>query len=470
MSVAYNACPPILPDPKDSALIDTHHFTLQNAIYLTVKYSQTIESASLGQESNYWNMRAAYYGYEPQFNITGEAQYTKGLQPSYTLAPTMDWNTIIGSDISFNYVPTFLKNVGAGNTSAGYGQLTIEQPLLKNFGVAFNSITLKTAIYNYQLTNLTYKDSLMTQIVKVISAFRNVVQGIRGLEEARSSVLLAKQNVKNTRLKLENDDPKTTPGDLVQYEQSLATSEIQYLNQRNTAETEYQTLLAEIGLPVTAKLTLDDSMHASRAMIPSESSAIKTALENNIEYLQEKVRVENAKLGVISALNQAKWELTLQGQSDIIGPGPKTNPFTGVTSGTANNASVNLAIPLFNVANHVAIVNAKITLAQAQITLANLRRTLITTVKNEITTADFLYQKIETGHTQVALDRDSLRGAMIKAAYGQGAAFEVNRLQTTLLDNEIALIGDQINFENSITILNQTLGKTLEAWHLKAKY
>ncbi|OGT49861.1 MAG: hypothetical protein A3F17_04315 [Gammaproteobacteria bacterium RIFCSPHIGHO2_12_FULL_41_15] len=461
-------CEPLLPEPIQDPVINLHKFTLKQAVYLTLKYNQSVESDSLGQEANYWSVRSAYYGYEPQFNVSGSAAFVKGSQPTYALSPTATWTSLIGTTANFSYTPNFLQNVGTGNSSAGFGSLTVTQPLLNGFGVAFNSIALKTAIYSYQTTNLAYKSSLIQAVNTTIVDFRQVVTSIHSLEDSRASVEAAKQQVKNTRLKLANDDPNTAPSDLVQMEQLQASSELNYLESRNQVETSYQTLLSDIGLPTSAVLHLDDRVDVSKSMIPNTEWAIRYAFAHNISYLTQKIAVESAKLTIISARNAAKWTLTLSGNADIIGN-------TGVNAagtqvGILKNASATLAIPILNVTNHSAIVSAEIALAQAQITLASDQRALETRVRNEITNATSRYEQWNLAQAQVILDRDTLRAAVIKQTYGQGSAFEVNRLQTTLLNDEIQMNNIGRSFQNSISDINVTLGRMLDVWGVHLKY
>lgn len=453
----------VLPDPQHDPVIDIKDFTLSQAVYLTLKYNQPLESAGLGQESNYWQLRNAYFGYEPQININGSASMQAGTKPSYTLAPGVSWQTLLGTSMSFNWTPNFLRNVGTGNFNAGYGTLTINQPFLAGFGVAFNSINLQTAIYQYQNTNLSYKQTIMSAMQSTIESFRSVTTAIRSLQDSKASVEHTKLLAKNTRLKLANNDPNTTPNDLVQMEQSVVTSELSYLQQRNSAEQSYETLLRNIGLPTDTKLDLDNRVFVSKAMIPDRHWAVEYAFQHNIGYLQQKIAVNQAKLQVISARNQAKWTLDFSGTADIIGN-------TSNRNGTQKNASLTLGIPVFNVTNHVNIVNAEIGLAQAQINLAITKRSLETNVENEVTNASFRYQQVNVARAQVILDRDTLRSAVIKQAYGQGSSFEVNQLQRTLLQDEIQLNNTELSFLNSITNLNFTLGRLMIAWDVALKF
>ena len=97
----------------------------------------------------------AYYNFQPQVDINGSADYTKGLKPSYNLFSEVNWNSPIGTTVSFQYTPSFLSSYG--NSAAGGGTLIITQPLLKGFGLAFNTTALRNQFASFNQSALSYK-------------------------------------------------------------------------------------------------------------------------------------------------------------------------------------------------------------------------------------------------------------------------------------------------------------------------
>lgn len=459
-----------LPTPIATPQIPKH-LSLKEAILLALRNNPDVESAELQRVVDKFALVVAHNAFEPQFDVSGSVGYVRGTRPSYSIGPNVKLNTPFGTEIQANYGNAF---TGAPGTAS----VTLTQHLLKGAGWAYNTASLAQAVVSEKVARLNFKNSVITVVVNVINAYRVLVQDYNNLEIQKRTVKRAEQTVYQSELQVKAG--KVAPSDLLQQKANLATTRLSMLRQKSSLQNDYQQFLQALGLMSTVKIVIDEKIKFAKFKLPGLKNSMQLALENNINYQTALIQIRADKLNLITAKNQARWTLDVSASTSVgqttgtanLPPSPSGvgTPGTVTNSGSGPSLGFTLDIPINNVSAKQQVLNARIQLQQAQVRLQQLKEQLISNVTNQINQVKDQYEQIKVAIQAVTLQTQTLKNAQIKLKYGKSTVFEVNQLQDQLLQQQTSLVGDKIQFLNSITTLNQTLGMTLEKWGITLRY
>lgn len=459
-----------LPKPITTPRIPKH-LSLREAILLALRNNPDVESAELQRVVDKFALVVAHHAFEPQFDLSGTVAYQRGSRPDYSIGPNVTLNTPLGTTVTASYGNAF-------NGSTGTATVQIKQHLLKGAGWAYNTATLGEAVVSEKVAQLSFKNSVITAVVNVINAYRALVQDYNSFAIQKRTVLRAQQTVHQSELQVKAG--KIAPSDLLQQKANLATTRLSMMQEKASLQNDYQQFLQALGLVSTAKVIIDKTLEFTEFKLPSLKKCIQLALENNINYQTALIQIRADKLNLISAKNQSRWTLDVTASTNVGQSAGSTNlPPSGSTqgqpgqvtaSGTGPSLGFTLDIPIDDVNAQQQVLNARVQLEQAKVQLQQTKEQLVSNVTNQVNQLKNQYEQIKVAIQAVELQAQSLRDAQIKLRYGKSTVFEVNQLQDQLLQQQTSLISDKIQFLNSITTLNQTLGITLEKWGITLRY
>lgn len=351
---------------------------------------------------------------------------------------------------------------GLGSTA-----LTMSQPFLQNFGFEYNRIIYQNAIDGEKIARLNFKNSVMTTVNTVIASYRTLVQDYGTLAQDKISLATQEAEVRNNLLELKAG--QIAPSDVVQQQANIETTRLTLVQERQTIQTDYLAFLITLGLVPSTKVIVDHHISVRNENVPSKKTCIQLALKHNIAYRSALLNLNITKRTLITANNQRKWSLnavtsvTEGSQRSAVG-----SPI--YTIGTNPSVALKLSIPIDNIDLKAAVVNAKIQIEDAKMQLAQTKETLISTVLSQWYGIYNLHEQIQIAKKALDLQEKTLQDAKLKLKYGKTSMFEVNTLETNLLQQQVNLISTKISYLNAIETLNQTLGITLERWHIKLVY
>jgi len=445
--------------------------SIKEAILLALRNNPDVESAELQRVVDKFALVVAHNAFEPQFDIGGNVSYQRGTRPGYSIGPNVTLNTPLGTTISASYGNAF-------NGAPGTATVQVRQHLLKGAGWAYNTANLASAVVSEKVARLNFKNSIITAVVNVVNAYRVLVQDYNNLSIQQRTVMRAEQTVSQTALRVKAG--KVAPSDLLQQKANLATTRLSMMQQKASLQNDYQQFLQSLGLVSTAKVVIDKTIVFGNLKFPSLKKCIELALENNINYQTALIQIRADKLNLITAKNQSRWTLdvtasTNVGQSSGTVNLPPSGSVEGqpgqvTASGTGPSVGFNLDIPLNNVSAKQQVLSARVQLEQAKVRLQQTKEQLISNVTNQINQIKNQHEQIKVATEAVKLQVQNLKNAQLKLKYGKTTVFEVNQLQDQLLQQQTNLVGNKIQFLNSITSLNQTLGITLQKWGVTLRY
>lgn len=464
-AIAYDASIPP-PPPIPLHVPQTHSdktpiLTLRDAIYLAMRYNTTIQSAELQRVLDKFSLIVARNQFYPQVSLTGQALYQNGAAPSYNALPTVSYLTPYGQQITTGLTQTITSgNTAAVSTAAN---LSITQPLLRGFGRHVTLASLYTAQDSEAINQLNFKNSVISQVIAVITAYYQVVQASNSLKVNELALRDEQNTLQQTQAKVKVG--KAAPTEGIQQALNIANSQLAISQNQNAAEQSLQTLLGLLGLDPNTTLQVDPKIDYPKPMIPSLLESQNIALAHNIGYQSALISYKTLNRNLMLAKDQQKWQLdaTANLLQTISG---------NQNSGTLNsqNVTLNLSIPVHDVARQQQLVSAKIALDQAKLNLLQLKRQLLVEVTNAYHNVEFNQRQQALAESTVQLAEQNLAVTKLKFNYGKATSFELTSSQTALTNARVAFISQQIQYITAVEALFQTLGTTLERWDMTLKY
>lgn len=451
----------------------TIHLSLREAILLSLRNNPNIQSADLGRVIDKFAVVVAHNAFEPQYALGGTATLTKGSAPLYTSNAGIGLKNKIGTQFAFNYTNTYTAGGGPGVTS-----FSVTQPLLQGFGTKVNLIPWLNALDAENQARLAFKGVMMAQVVAIITNYYQLVQDYQNIAIQERTLASNAQTVKESQLKLKVG--QLAQSDVTQQMATYQTTKLSLLTQRSSLILDYQTFLTALGLKASAKVEIDKNIAFEKIKVPTLKEAIRLALKGNVQYQSQLIAIRATERSVIAAKDAARWQLNMTGNFTYSGASSQTAPQTITENGVTtlqqftiqNSPSLvfSLNIPINNLPQEQAIVNAEVQLEQAKLALQDLKLTLVRQITNDIQQIQNQILTLQSAELQVKLQTESLKAAQIKYRYGRTTTFEMNQIQDQLLTQETTLVSDRVALINQITALNQDLGLTLEEWCIELRY
>ncbi len=437
--------------------------SLHEAIALALRNNQNVKTAELqriidkfGLEVNIWK------AYEPQItalNVTSTMQ--KNVPPV--------WNLTTGVSLPGSTLGTTAKIDYANNLLGGFGTaaISVTQPLLKGFGLAFNRIAYDNAIDAERTARLSFKDSIISVVDDVVKKYRSLVEAYNNLKTNEQSLKSQKDQVLQSNLQVKAG--KMAKSDLLQQQENLESTKLSVVQQQDALRNAYQEFLTTLGLVPETKLIIDKNISIRNVRVPSRKEAIRIALAHNISYQKALISLRGDERSLLSAKNARKWQLDMTGSVTL---GRTASVANGVTANvnTYPKLGFSLTVPINDLALKREVVQAKVSLENARMKLAQQKEDLIRNVANQLDSIHNQHKQIKISELAVKLQAQTLQNAELKLKYGKTTVFEVNSLTNQLVTQQVSLISTKITYLNDLTSLFQTLGTTLDKWKIKLRY
>lgn len=463
-------CPPV-PTPK--------FLSLQDAIFLSLRYSPLVRSGDIQRVIDKFNLRLAQYAYEVQYSLTGGLTYTNATAGSvhsesttYNVAPAINYLSPIGTQITATATNTFNHTIS--NPTFFNPQLSIVavQPLLKGYGPIVTLAPLYNAYDTELVTRLTFRNTVITDITTVITQYTAVIQALNTLKALQLALDASLATLKQYRAEIIAG--RRAKADVVQFQANVAQQELSIQAQLITILSTKLTLLQTLGLDPTTQFTVPEQVTMNDKCLPDLQQSIQTALRNDINYQTQKLNLRVSQRNLLVARDNQRWTLNATLTQNFGGGsgGGINQGFGSLFNGQnkSTNINVQLTVPIHNITIQSQLVNAKVGVDQAEIALAATRRGVIANATNAYYTLINTKQQIASAQASVDLANETLKNANIRLNYGRSTPFEVATLQNNLTNAQISLINTQISYVNALASYEQVLGITLERWCINLKW
>lgn len=450
---------------------------LREAILLALRYNPNIQNAELDRIIQRYQLRLANNEFELQYALgaSGTIQNSTfngvGSSATHTLlaSPELGLRTKSGTKASLSID----NNVSTNNNYNPVLNFSLTQPLLRGFGRAVNEVALLDAIDIEWLNKLNLQQSVVDQITQVIFAYRELILSGNNLQNQRLQLVEAKTSYDMNEKKIKAGQLEPTGN--IQPSYQIESLSLMVEQGENDFKIASQNLLQAIGLDPDMHLSVPSDVMLTDIVIPALQPTIEFALNHNVAYLAQKMAFRADERAYTVAKNQQLWQMDLSAnvQSGTV------NDITGTSGGlrgiyNGNNiteaARVNLVVPLHDIARRSQLISAKVRLEKDRINLIAAKRALVTNITNTINNIQSLAKRYSLAQKQVTLAQQSYALQKKKQQAGISSALDVNNTQNQLILAQSVLIGAKIAYLNQLTMLQRTLGATLDYWHIKLRY
>lgn len=441
-----------LPMPTHTHFL-AQKLTLRDAIWVTLRNSPDVKNDEAQRISDKFALAVARWNFEPQFN--DNFQFTRDFVSRQATVKTtggVTLNTPFATKISTGFendTKSYFDHRNTYNT-------TITQPLM-NGGWLVPWHNYLDAVNTEKQAELTFKSDIMNTVSQVIQSYTQLVSAYNSLALERANLKTTEEEMKQDALKLKVG--RMSRSNFLQESVTLQTNKLGVVTNENAVQVAYQTFLTTLGLVPTAHLRVDKHIDIKGFSEPDLQTCIRLALRYNVNYLGDKLAIQNAKRALSDAINGLMPTLTATGTFGF-GNGQKTSQSLGVT----------FSVPIDDMAARQTELDAKIALEQAKIALTSERQTVVSNVTSQWKTIQSDWQQIQIGIAQVALQEHVVKNDRLLLRYGRTTMFDYLQDRNTLLSQQQGLVTNKIAYITDVATLDTTMGILLKRWNIKLRY
>ncbi len=345
-------------------------------------------------------------------------------------------------------------------------QLTVVQPLLRNFGTDVNLTNLRVERVNRKIQVLEWRERVEAAVQGVMSAYYEMLYGMQDIRVREDAIAAGQKLVDLYRRRVELGF--NSPIDIQQAEVAVSIDRENLLLSRNTF-LERQYLLKRLILDEFERTDARILVPVAAPMLPApkldRTRLLSTAYERRHDYLSALLGAEVQNLRVRFAKNQLLPQLDLIASYGLngLGTGFGDSFDQGLSGRTPTwSVGVNFSVPLGN-------VQAR---AQHAITLGQKEQALLRIKQTEITVGvdvDTIISRIETNRQRVttAVETRRLAEETVRVAYrrleeGLISSFDIIDFQRQLYDAKSRELTANSDLNKSISQLWLVTGTVAE--------
>lgn len=445
---------------------------LVDAIALGLRNNPDVDKAYLQRINDKFTLKLAkgYFELNPSLTGSYSAPLNSPLSSSQTssITPSVDLKTRFGTEFNFAWDNSFQSGFQSSTKT-----LTITQPLLKGLGADVNEISLKNAYDTEILNKLALKQTIISTVTGIISAYYTLQQSEMSLANDRIALKLAEKTVSDTEKKIKAGI--SPPSEIYQYQSQVANTNLTIQSDLDLLQQNQINLSNNLGIDPKTNIIVPIEIQTPK-VIPNLDLSTQLAMMNDKNYLSDIINIRQAKRALLQSRDAARWQLNFVGTVTRTSYGHQamqSGATPNLNAGSANDtAALSLTVPLglTDLQNRAAIVSAQINYQEAMINLKNDRLKLMNSVMQGINTINIDIKKIQLAEEAVELQQKTLNIVTKKVRAGLSSGFELTTEQENLRTSKQALISAKIEYLNDLSSFDQTLGSTLDTWKIKVRY
>jgi outer membrane protein TolC len=364
----------------------------------------------------------------------------------------------------------------------------LAQPLLRNFGLQINRREIQVAANNLGVSQETLKNTLMTTVYNVESAYWNLVYSIENLDVRRQSLQLAKDLLEKNQRSVEVGT--LAPMEVLSAQAEVATREadlIQAETQIKSNEDQLKLLLhitGEEDKAMAALVPKDKPTYVQREVNLEE--ALATAIVNRTDLKIAQLGLQTDRINLRYSKNQTLPDLSLSASYSSPGvDGTRIfyigNPLDGnidhtVPGGISGaisqtmkftypnwNLGLTLNLPLANVFSRAALAQARLNLRQSMLDLENQKDQVYLEIKNAVRAVDANYKRIVAFTKARDLAEQKLAAEEEKFRVGMSTNYVVLTYQRDLASARISELNAIVSYNISLAALERATGTNLQS-------
>jgi len=471
-------------DPAGRPLSLTDCFTEALKHNLNLQIEQTVPQVSL------YNLQSAYGGYDPQFVLGGSHSYNDSgayVQNGSIVFPTIDnqnsfnsgftgatpWGMSydLSGNISEQHVQKFFGPFSTNfPSSSGAIGLSVTQPLLKNFWIDNNRLTIQIAKTQLKSSEQALRGQIITTVTAVENAYYELIYARESVNVQQEALVLAQTQLDQDKQRVQVGS--LAPLDVQQDEAQVAQSRANLIAAENTLSvdqnalknllTDHYSEWHDVGIQPTATLAAD------RQLFDVQDSWNKGMAERP-DLVQARLSVEQQGIELKYFRNQLFPEVDVVGSYGFNGNGDEyRNSFGQMNDGSRPFYSYGgqLTIPLSNAKARNNLKAGKATEKQLLLQLKQLEQNVMVQIDNAVKAAQSAWESVDATKSARIYAEAALDAEQKKYAVGKSTTFTVLQLQKNLTSARSDEIRALANYNQALANLAAAEGSTLQRHNL----
>ncbi len=344
--------------------------------------------------------------------------------------------------------------------------LTVQQPLLRNFGTDANLSDLRVARINKRIQVLDWKQNIASAIQGVMAAYYDMLSALQDVRVREDAIAADTKLVELSRRRVEVGF--ASPIDTSQAEVAVSTDQESLLLSKNTfleRQFSLKRLILEEFQVKDPRIFIPEN--APQLPIPQidRSAFLSTAFRERYDYLSALLSAEAQDVRLRFAKNQLLPQLDLTASYGLNGlardfGGTFDEAFGGQTP--TYSVGLNFQVPLGNVQGRAQFQAALGLREQALLRVKQSEVTVGTDVDTVIARIETNRQRVEASRKTRELGEQAVRIAYRRLEEGLISAFDVIEQQRKLYDAKSRELASQAELNKSVTQLWLVTGTVLE--------
>ena len=453
---------PLAPTPKVSGR--EIKISLPEAVALGLRDNRTIQSAYLQRVAQRFDLVAAESRFWPKLDIAADIVKTRVGRLGGTtssVSPIASWLAPTGAQVQFAWTREQARS-GHTKTGSETENISVTQPLLRGGGTDVNLASVRIARLQEQINKLILKSTVSDTVTSIILAYR-------ALQQIQEQLRLVQDARDRSRNLLETNRALISAGrmaaaDLIQTEADIAAQDVSVLQTEQTRNSAQLALLRLLAVDLHTNVLAEDAIKATHLTIPLER-VVALGLDNRMDLLAQQKVVEQTRQNLIVARDNRLWSLSVVGtaQRERFSGGVAQ---AGTGSITSSSVGLQLGIPIGDYTRPQAEIQATTSLRTAEVQLADLKQQVEAAIRDAVQSVELSWRQLVAAQRSRSLAGKVLDVAQQKLQAGRASNFEVLSYEASLRTADAQALTASTTYLNTLAILDQQLGTTLDTWHI----
>ena len=466
----------------DTNAVAPRAMALQDCIQSALQHNFDVQIERYNPQISLYNLNAAYAGFDPTFNISGQHKYnvqpgggfnqfsTNSIPARATDADsfTSGLGGTLPEGLQYNFTGNIADTTSTANpeSTAGSIGMQLTQPLLKDFWIDSTRLNIRVAKNRLKFSEQGLREQIITSVTAVANAYYELIY-------AQQNVKVQQEALDLSQTQLDQDKQRMQIGTLAQLsvqqdEAQFAQNQANLITAQSTLETDQNTLKNLITDDYVKWHDMDiqptETLAAPLQLFDLQDSWSK-GMTQRPDLLQARLNVEQEGIQLKFYQNQLFPQLDLIGTYGYNGA---SKEYSGtIDQWNQGNApffsyGAQLSVPLSNVGPRTQYKSSKATLQQVVLQLKQFEQNVMVQIDNAVKQAQSAYQSVDATKQARIYAEDALDAEQKTYAVGKATTFDVLQLQNNLTSARGQEIRSLANYEEALANLDAQEGSTLE--------
>jgi outer membrane protein TolC len=456
---------------------------LQDCIQEALQHNLDVQIERYNPQISLYNLRTAYGGYDPLLSISGQHNYDV-TGPEGVPSSTSDGNTfssgIQGSlpwGLSYDFSGKVSENYGSYATnfdsSGGSIQVSLTQPLLKNFWIDNTRLTIRVAKNRLKYSEQGLRQQVITSVTAVENAYYELIYALENVKVQQQALELAQTQLDQDRQRVQIQVLAERSGTIEQDEAQVAQSKANLIAAQFTLTSD-QNALKNLLTDEYSRWHDMDIQPSATLTAPVQIFDLQDSWSKGMserpDLLQARLNVQQQGIQLKFYRNQLFPELDLLGTYGFNGTGREfSGAFNQFNEGDRPFYSygAQMSVPLGNIGPRNQYKSTKATLKQIVLQLKQLEQNVMVQIDNAVKQAQSAYQSADATRQTRIYAEAALDAEQKKYAVGKSTTFTVLQLQNNLTSARSQEIRALANYNEALANLTQQEGSTLDRFGIR---